>query len=135
MRSAKEHLNTLNTVGETDMNNRVDINRLLTEMNTLKSQTQAFGGINGLDKAGVAPGVSKPNGPQFGDLFSQAVNKVNDIQQASSQTAQAYIRGDQSVDISDVMIASQKSSVAFQAMTQVRNKVVEAYKDVMNMPI
>ncbi|HMY40869.1 MAG TPA: flagellar hook-basal body complex protein FliE, partial [Marinagarivorans sp.] len=39
------------------------------------------------------------------------------------------------VDISDVMIASQKASVAFSAMTQVRNKLVDAYKDIMNMPV
>lgn len=49
--------------------------------------------------------------------------------------SKAYIKGDPNVSISDVMIASQKSSVAFQAATQVRNKLVEAYKDVMNMPI
>lgn len=119
------------------MTDRVDINRLLMEMNTLKSQTQAFGSLRGLDQKGVTPAdaVARPNGPQFGDLFSQAINKVNDIQQASSATANAYVRGDANVDITDVMIASQKSSVAFQAMTQVRNKVVEAYKDIMNMPI
>jgi flagellar hook-basal body complex protein FliE len=39
------------------------------------------------------------------------------------------------VDITDVMVASQKASVAFQATVQVRNKVIEAYKDVMNMAI
>lgn len=118
------------------MTDRVDINRLLMEMNSLKSQTHAFGGLRGLDQKGPSvEGVERPNGPQFGDLFSQAVNKVNDVQQASAQTANAYIRGDSSVDITDVMIASQKSSVAFQAMTQVRNKMVEAYKDIMNMPI
>ena len=118
------------------MTDRVDINRLLMEMNTLKSQTQAFGGIRGLDqKAQATQGVERANGPQFGDLFSQAINKVNDVQQASSATADAYIRGDANVDITDVMIASQKSTVAFQAMTQVRNKMVEAYKDIMNMPI
>ena len=68
-------------------------------------------------------------------LFGQAINKVNDVQQASSRAAQGYIKGDPNIDISQVMIASQKSSVAFQAATQVRNKLVEAYKDVMNMPI
>lgn len=118
------------------MTGRVDINRLLMEMNTLKSQTNAFGSLRGLDQKNTSvQGLEKPNGPQFGDLFSQAVNKVNDIQQSSSQMANAYIRGDTSIDITDVMIASQKSSVAFQAMTQVRNKMVDAYKDIMNMPI
>ncbi len=43
--------------------------------------------------------------------------------------------GDQDVSLAEVMIASQKASVSFQAMLQVRNKLVDAYKDVMNMPM
>ncbi len=118
------------------MTDRVDINRLLTDMNSLKAKTQAFGSLKGLDqKEGLNPAIQRPNGPQFGDVFSQAINKVNSVQQTSSQMANAYIRGDANVDVTDVMIASQKSSVAFQALSQVRNKMVEAYKDIMNMPI
>ena len=43
--------------------------------------------------------------------------------------------GDQGIDLTEVMIASQKSSVAFQAAVQVRNKMVSAYESIMNMPI
>lgn len=118
------------------MTDRVDINRLLLEMRSLKAQSQAFTGIRQVGQEQM-PGqrVDQTNGPRFGDLFSQAINKVNSVQQSASATANAYMRGDPSVDVTDVMIASQKSTVAFQAMTQVRNKVVEAYKDIMNMPI
>lgn len=114
------------------MTDRVDISSLLSEMRALKAQSQAFG----TNAANLRPETVQPNkGPQFNDLFSQAINKVNDVQQTSGAMAEAYIRGEPGIDIADVMIASQKSTVAFQAMTQVRNKVVEAYKDVMNMPI
>ncbi|WP_054113145.1 flagellar hook-basal body complex protein FliE [Marinagarivorans algicola] len=120
------------------MTDRVDINRLLTEMRSIKSQTQAFsGGIEGIESirsGGVQP-VADKNRLDFSDVMGQAINKVNDVQQASSKMAQGYIKGDPGIDISQVMVASQKSSVAFQAATQVRNKLVEAYKDVMNMPI
>lgn len=119
------------------MTDRVDINRLLLEMRSLKSQSQAFGGVRQVGQEQM-PGPQRTeqvNGPRFGDLFSQAINKVNSVQQSSAATSNAYLRGDPNVDITDVMIASQKSTVAFQAMTQVRNKVVEAYKDIMNMPI
>ncbi len=120
------------------MTDRVDINRLLTEMRSIKSQTQAFsGGIEGMGSlrpGGVEP-VADKNRVDFSDVMGQAINKVNDVQQASSKMAQGYIKGDPGIDISQVMVASQKSSVAFQAATQVRNKLVEAYKDVMNMPI
>ena len=125
------------------MTDRVDINRLLVEMRAMKSQTQAF-----QRPAGLAPReVGEVNNtgpltvdggnkiPRFGEVMSQAVNKVNDVQKASSAMATAYERGVEGVDITDVMIASQKASVSFQAMVQVRNKLVDAYRDIMNMPI
>jgi len=118
------------------MSDRVDINNLLQEMRALKSQTQAFARPEGLKPAenGLrTPGTSDV--PSFGQVMAQAVNKVNETQQASSALAQAYERGEPGVDITDVMVASQKASVSFQAAVQVRNKLVEAYRDIMNMPI
>ena len=119
------------------ISDRVDVNRLLLEMRSLKAQTQAFGNTDAIKPA--ANGLGGPttinNGPKFGDLMSQPVNKVSEVQNASSTMTNAYLKGDSSVDITDVMIASQKSSVAFESMVQVRNKFVDAYRDVMNMPI
>jgi flagellar hook-basal body complex protein FliE len=122
------------------MTDRVDINRLLLEMRSIKSQTQAFGAQGMAAKDVARPGgavqqTQKVNGPQFNELMEQAINKVNEVQQASSAMSTAYVKGDPNVDVTDVMIASQKASVAFESMVQVRNKLVEAYKDVMNMPI
>lgn len=121
------------------MTDRVDVNRLLLEMRTLKAQTHAFGGAESLASKDRMDGINAPNvannGPRFGDIMSDAVNKVNEVQQASSAMSKAYLQGDSGVDITDVMIASQKSGVAFDAMVEVRNKLVEAYRDVMNMPI
>lgn len=122
------------------MTDRVDINRLLLEMRSIKSQTQAFNtqGMAARDVARGAGGLQptqQVNGPQFGELMSQAINKVNEVQQASSAMSTAYVKGDPNVDVTDVMIASQKAGVAFESMVQVRNKLVEAYRDVMNMPI
>ncbi|MGM8227515.1 flagellar hook-basal body complex protein FliE [Cellvibrio sp. ARAG 10.3] len=125
------------------MTDRVDINRLLVEMRAMKSQTQAFQRPAGLAPRDVGEvhntGPLTVDGgnkiPSFGEVMSQAVNKVNDVQKAASAMATAYERGVEGVDITDVMIASQKASVSFQAMVQVRNKLVDAYRDIMNMPI
>lgn len=125
------------------MTDRVDINRLLLEMRAMKSQTQAFQRPAGLAPRDVgAVHNTRPltvdggkKVPGFGEVMSQAINKVNEVQQASSAMATAYERGVEGVDITDVMIASQKASVSFQAMVQVRNKLVDAYRDIMNMPI
>lgn len=123
------------------MTDRVDISRLLGDMRALKTQTQAFQrpqGIdtpNGMRSLGALPVENATKVPSFGDLMTQAVNKVNEVQKSSSSMADAYERGVAGVDITDVMIASQKASVSFQAAVQVRNKLIDAYRDVMNMPI
>lgn len=127
------------------MTDRVDISRLLNDMRSMKAQTQAFQRPqalnelnqtrNGMHNLGALNVEGPTKVPSFGDLMTQAVNKVNDVQHTSSAMAEAYEKGVAGVDITDVMIASQKASVSFQAMVQVRNKLVEAYKEVMNMPI
>lgn len=74
-------------------------------------------------------------GADFGDMLSQAINHVNGLQKASGDLQTRFDRGDEGVSLSDVMIARNKSSVAFDATIQVRNKLVEAYKELMNMPV
>jgi flagellar hook-basal body complex protein FliE len=75
------------------------------------------------------------NTPSIGEMMGNAINQVNDTQMHSSNLSTRYTQGDPNVDLPEVMVAMQKSSVSFQAMSQVRNKLLEAYKDVMNMPI
>ncbi|MDH5355528.1 MAG: flagellar hook-basal body complex protein FliE [Gammaproteobacteria bacterium] len=71
----------------------------------------------------------------FSSMMQQAINQVNDTQMHASQLTKAFEMGDSNLDISEVMIAVQKSSVSFQALTEVRNKLLTAYQDVMNMPV
>ncbi len=121
---------------------RADISQLLNQMKQVQSQLKTQGGVH---ESSIAQGLGAPKGiegaqgadkPQgFGDLFKQAINSVNDTQQQASAMATAYEKGDPKVSLAQVMVASQKASVSFQAITQVRNKLVEAYQDVMNMPI
>lgn len=96
-------------------------------------QSPAVGSVSG---PGEAQSVTQTGEvPSFGDMFQSAIDTVNGNQQTASNLATRYEMGDPAVDLPEVMIALQKSSVSFQAMTQVRNKMVEAYKDIMNMPI
>ena len=71
----------------------------------------------------------------FGNLMQQAVDKVNETQMQAVSLSKAFEMGDSQVDLSEVMIAIQKSRVSFQALTEVRNKLLTAYQDVMNMPV
>jgi len=73
--------------------------------------------------------------PQFENVMTQALDKVNSLQMESASLSKRLEMGDDKVTLAQTMIASQKASVAFQATMQVRNKLVDAYKEVMNMPV
>ncbi|TAK63670.1 flagellar hook-basal body complex protein FliE [Methylobacter sp.] len=74
-------------------------------------------------------------GADFAAMLKQTIGAVNDTQQTAGKMTEAFESGDTNVSLAEVMVASQKASVSFQAMLQVRNKLVEAYQDVMNMPM
>jgi flagellar hook-basal body complex protein FliE len=78
-----------------------------------------------------APEVGKPT---FSEAIEAAVIKTNDSQQHASSLRQAYDRGED-VPLTDVVLAMQKSSLAFEATMQIRNKVLKAYEDILNMPV
>ena len=73
-------------------------------------------------------------GNDFGSAMTRALNSVNAIQGQAESAASAYERGD-TTDIAAVMLQRQKASIAFEATLQVRNKLLSAYKDIMNMPV
>ena len=79
--------------------------------------------------------LNQPAGQSFADLLSKAVNNVNDLQQNAGTLKNAVEMGDRSVSLAEAMIASQKAGIAFEATVQVRNKLVEAYKSIMSMPV
>ena len=79
--------------------------------------------------------VVNPSSANFGELLSKAINNVNDIQQNSAGLKNRLESGDPSVSLAETMIASQKAGIAFEATVQVRNKLVEAYKSIMSMPV
>jgi flagellar hook-basal body complex protein FliE len=89
--------------------------------------------------AGIEPGsaasaqAAPQTAPPFADLVRQALAEVNDTQLASRGMQEAYERGE--VPLTDVVLAMQKSSLAFEATLQMRNKVLKAYEDVLNMPV
>ncbi len=110
--------------------NNLSAQELLSNMRALAEQAQSG------SKPSVSPVQTGDNqATSFADLFSSAINKVNELSQETSQLRTQYEKGDEGVDLAEVMVASQKSSVAFQALVQVRNRVVTAYQDIMNMQV
>jgi flagellar hook-basal body complex protein FliE len=71
----------------------------------------------------------------FAQLLQQGVDSVNQSQQRASALADAFTRGTQGVELPDVMLELQKAGVSFRALTEVRNRLVSAYQEIMNMPL
>ncbi|WP_439546323.1 flagellar hook-basal body complex protein FliE [Sandarakinorhabdus sp.] len=84
-----------------------------------------------LDQGVVLPGAEQP---RFGAALDSALRQVSAIQDQASAAVTQYETG-QSHDLASVMIARQKASLAFEATLQARNRLIGAYKDVMNMPL
>ncbi|MHB1353491.1 MAG: flagellar hook-basal body complex protein FliE [Thiobacillus sp.] len=91
-------------------------------------------------QATPAAGAPSPTGQttsrvSFESVLKSSLDQVNAVQQQSSQLAQRFAMGDGTVSLSDAMISLQKSSIAFQQTVQVRNKLVAAYQEIMNMGV
>ena len=107
------------------MNNTINADALLAQMRAMASQAQG--------KSAETSSVAGQS--DFSDILKQSVNKVNDSQMDAKKLADSFQAGDPNIQVSEVMVALQKSNVSFQAMLQVRNKLVSAYQEIMNMQV
>ena len=71
----------------------------------------------------------------FGDMLKTTIDAVNETQQYASELKTGFVMGKTDKTLAEVMIASQKADLSFRAATEVRNKLVTAYQDIMNMPV
>jgi flagellar hook-basal body complex protein FliE len=117
------------------------IDSVLAQIRSLSAQagaglgTPVQGAPGALSGLGTATGSSAAPAPAFGALLKQGIDAVNSTQQSASALADAWERGAPGVDLAKVMVESQKAAVQFRALTEVRNRFVTAYQDIMNMSI
>ena len=111
----------------------MQIQQVLAEMRAL--QVRVAGGPSDVTAAaGAAPaGGAQPT--DFAALLKNSVDHIASMQNSATALASAYETGDKSVDLTRVMLEVQKADLAFRAMTQVRNKLIDAYTQVMNMSV
>ena len=83
----------------------------------------------------TADSTTTSGSTDFAQVLKGSIDKVNQTQQGADQMAEKLAAGDTSQNLHEVMIALQTASVSFQEMVQVRNKLVSAYQDVMNMSV
>ncbi|MDH3352240.1 MAG: flagellar hook-basal body complex protein FliE [Gammaproteobacteria bacterium] len=71
----------------------------------------------------------------FSDMLKTSLNAVNETQQKARELKVGFEYGTGEASLAEVMIAAQKADLSFRAVTEVRNKLVTAYQDIMNMPV
>ena len=109
----------------------VAINAVLAQMRTLA--TAAEGASEARPVAG-APDAST-YGVRFASLMQDSIEDINASMMEAKAMATAFERGDPQVSLAEVMVASQRAGLQFQAMTEVRNKLLTAYQEVMSMQV
>jgi flagellar hook-basal body complex protein FliE len=111
----------------------MQIQQVLSEMRAL--QARATGGPTLKLSNEVTPAGATAQPVDFAALLKNSVDQVATMQNQATSLAQSYESGDKSVDLTRVMLEVQKASLAFHAMTEVRNKLVDAYTQVMGMSV
>jgi flagellar hook-basal body complex protein FliE len=92
-------------------------------------------------RAVAAQAAQAPASPQqtagedFSTLLKNAIDATNHAQQEAKELTKQFEGGDPNIDLQDVVLSLQKASVSFQTMVQVRNKLVSAYQEIMNMQV
>ncbi len=116
-----------------------NINAVLARMQAMAEAAKGSAGPVGNDPRMPLAGGSPAGGPapkvDFGAVLQQAVREVSDAQNTAQAKAQAFQMGSKDMSLEEVMISLQKANVAFQGMIAVRNKLVDAYKEVTNLQI
>ena len=113
----------------------IDVNNLLAQMRQMRSTV----GMPDLRPAArpvegsVLPQSTR--GADFASLLKDSISAVGNQQMEAGRMAQSFERGDPGADLARTMIAVQKADLSLRTMVEVRNKLVDAYKDIMNMPV
>ncbi len=124
-------MNPMATQGLADMYRQ---QRAIMQQSQQVSEAARTGDVDALQGTQAAQGTQAVQGVGFGDLLNQFVGEVNDKQIASGQAVNDLLAG-KDIPLHQAMIAMQEAGVAFQLMVEVRNKLLEGYKELMRMQV
>ncbi|MBT3437110.1 MAG: flagellar hook-basal body complex protein FliE [Oceanospirillaceae bacterium] len=106
----------------------------VNSMQGMINQMRIMAGQSQTQSPSIANITEVGSGSSFGTAMADSLKAVNETQMTAKTMAEAYDRG-ADIPLADVMLSMQKSSMAYQATLQVRNKVLSAYQDIMKMPV
>lgn len=112
------------------MSNSIDTNTLLMQLRAMAQDA-------GIPPVSETASVVDPavNRVEFSKVLESSLEQVNKRTVEAGELREAFESGAANVELTDVMIAAQKARISFEALTQVRNRIVAAYKEVMSMPL
>lgn len=110
------------------MTNSINSNMLLAQLRTMASQA-------GMQNAPASEKADDIASADFTEILKTSLEHVNERSEHAKNLAIAFEKGDPNVELSQVMIEMQKARISFETLSQVRNKMVSAYQEIMNMPI
>jgi len=106
------------------------MNALLAQIQALQQQTSASNALS------PAVSTNAPSGQvDFKTILKNAVDEVSKAQNSAQAKVQAFSTGDSNMSLEEVMVSLQKANISFQGMLAVRNRLVDAYKDVTNLQV
>lgn len=106
----------------------IDVSSVLSQIRSLQAQSAGFA----RPAEGAAPAAATSG---FGRVMEAALDRVNLSQSNAASLQQKFETGDSNTDLASVMIASSRAQVEFKGLVEVRNRMVRAYQDIMNMPL
>jgi flagellar hook-basal body complex protein FliE len=113
----------------------LQIQQVLAEMRALQSRVAGVADVSGVAAPSAGVPVAGAPAMDFASLLKGTVDNIATMQNQATAMAESYEAGDKGADITKVMLEVQKAGLAFRAMTEVRNKLVDAYTQVMNMSV
>ncbi len=105
---------------------RMEIDAVLAQIRSLSTQTRIQSPTSETQQTGPSA---------FATMLKKGIDQVNQTQQSAATLADSFDRGTPGVELPQVMLEMNKAAVSFRALTEVRNRLVSAYQDIMNMPL
>ena len=128
-------ISPLKTASEEDLQSSVRATEYQAIMNAIREfQSQIGTQADTASAIASGPQARQVEKPGFGEAVKNALAAVNETQANARATAEAYEKGAE-IPLAEVVMGMQKASLAFEATLQVRNKVLKAYEDILNMPV
>lgn len=118
---------------------QISIDQVLSQIRSIAAQAQSPGikpaGLANDAAAASGTGAATATGNSFATLMRSGLEQVNQTELRATDLADKFERGVPGVDLPTVMLEANKANLSFRAVTEVRNRLISAYTDIMNMQL